>query len=445
MGSFFVILALGMSFVWLGRQGQNPEFLSGIVIGNIYFALVPMTLTLVLGEIVAEGLPIEPFRSASVSVGAYVLLFTAAILGAASISVPKHIKTLNNEPTKGEFLFVFAVSLMMLIIVFFNSGKLSGSHWAAHHEGGFIGSVVAVVSLSLRAYLYALATALFRHHLRTTLFVALIYTVLDIVLTGNRISVLYLILAMYFSGGFSKFAWTLMCVVLSPAVLFLSSLYPAFRGVVWSQFGGFSGFLDALYYVSDVNFSPKYAISIVYNLFEASNVAVFQYIFREFGKLHPFIYGETVLVKPLTFFIPREIWDDKPLGLGTRIGNDIFGIDGLSLNSLMYGEFYANFGWFAPLVAFVLLVVLATVLRGSGMYRDPRHRLALFILGFSAWRHEFNYIVFSFASLLVVIYLSRWLFRVKFKLRRRAKMTNFHHELPCIQCYDDRHAGAKRE
>lgn len=399
---------------------------AGLVVGNVFFALVPMLMVPLFGEIVAEGLPIEPFSYASPLFGIYVLMFSIAFILADELSRSlaanwRRPVTSVRPPldtTFTEFRYVFVFATVCLAITFFNSGKLSGAHWAAHADTGIIGSILSALALSLRSYLFAHAIIVLRNHRARTMLIMIIFTVLDIILTGNRITALYFALAVFFSGAFSYKTLILTTVIFLPVGFTFVVFYPAFRGVVWSQFGGFSGFAEALKYVWINGLPTAFDPSNIYKLFEGGNVAVFQYIFESYGHNHEFLYGETVIVKPLTFFIPREIFLDKPLGLGIRLGSDIFGFQGLSLNSLLIGEFYANFGWFGPLAILVIISVVMTLLRSSHAFQEKQYQLSLFVIAFASWRHEFNYIFFSFFLLAFVIKAIKLLVRVRIRVKQ---------------------------
>lgn len=424
MGTVFVVLSLLTSALWLRYRRQSLDMAAGLIAGNIFFALLPMLMAPVIGEIVAEGLPIEPFYYASPSFGLYVLLFSIAIIVADAWSQwiaanwRRPGTTFRSPPERifSEFYYVFVLAMISLLITFFGSGKLEGAHWAAHAETGIIGAVVRVLAISLRAYVFALAIIALSQRRTATMALMIFFVVADIILTGNRISALYFFVAIICSRAFSYKKIIIVTALLSPGLLLFAVLYPAFRGVVWSQFGGFDGFSEAAGYVWRNGLPTVFDLSNIYVFFEAGNVVIFQYIFETFGHRHAFLDGETVVVKPLTFFIPREIFPEKPLGLGTRLGIDIFGIDGLSLNSLLMGEFYANFGWLAPLLLLVIMSLMLILLRSIHRLQGKQYKLASFILAFSAWRHEFNYIFFGFTMLVLVIIFTTILVRARFRV-----------------------------
>lgn len=415
MGYVYILLSISLSALWLLRRREKIDLASGIVVGNIFFALIPMLLTLVLGPIDSEGLPLADFYGPSPQLGIFVFFFSIALLMGGSVSSYSRRRRAGGVPpassampTALEFQWIWLISTLVLTIFFLNSGKLSGNHWADHADSGFVGSIVGLIFISLRAYIYALAILVFPISRNRTFLLLAIFTIFDVVLTGNRISVLYFIFAITMSRAFRIYAIALVGVLMAPLAYFLAVLYPVFRGVVWSQFGGFSGFGKAFWHAWNNAASEALDWTKIYRLFESYNVVVFQYIFETFGKRHEFLNGETVILKPMVFFVPRQIWPEKPISLNVQVGQGIFGIEGLSLNTLLLGEFFANFGWYAPFVILILISIVTIWLQGFRIFSDVRFHSAAFILAVSSWRHEFNYFVYGFCTLALIIFLTKF-------------------------------------
>lgn len=72
-----------------------------------------------------------------------------------------------------------------------------------------------------------------------------------------------------------------------------------------------------------------------------------------------YMWGET-LIAPLVTFVPRNIWESKPMGLGTIFVEDYYGVTtGFSVGIYFLGEFFANFGYLGlivipPLISLVI-------------------------------------------------------------------------------------------
>lgn len=401
----YLLLAIMCMFcltqAWVQRRFSVHD---GFVLGGLYFFLMPSLMTLFMGPIEAEGLPIDVFSGARLDIALFTALCTLPLLVYAML--PPVVETSPSPIGMGRLKFYFWISMSTVLIVFLLSGKSEGRHWAdSSTTDSVLANMLSVLLLVLRTYMFALGTIVLGKN-RQALRYLLAYTAVDIFLTGNRIAALYLVVAVLFSGAFSIRRMILPAALLSvPAVLFLS-LYPAFRGVLWSEFGGFSGaWAAATYVVTAYDFSTL-GNRFIWYFFEAANVSVFQYLFDTYGHAKNLLDGDTVLIKPLSLLIPRDFWPDKPEGLGIRLGPEIAGIPGLSLNSLLLGEFWVNFGWMAPLgIAGVMLLVHAAFWSTPLLRRSDLARFG-FLLGFACWRHEFNYFVFCIiAGCLLVLVL----------------------------------------
>ena len=394
-----VISVLTLARLWSTKQYSVQD---GFLFGGLYFFLIPSGLTLILGPIEAEGLFIAPYTGLRLDIACFVAL---SMLPLIAFSLIKPVVVHDSYDDLLRLQAYFVLSMSVAIAVFLFSGKMEGKHWAdASTTDSPLANALAVVLLALRTYMFALGMIVLKRH-KSALFYLVVFAATDILLTGNRIAALYLAVAVLFSGAFRMRTMLLAGIVLAaPTALFLS-LYPALRGVLWTDFGGLPGLWDAALYVFG-NFDPQ-AIDAryVWYFFEAANLSVFQYIFDTYGHATDLVHGSTVLLKPIGLFIPREIWPDKPEGLGIRLGPEIAGVEGLSLNSLLLGEFWANFAWGAP-VAFIAMLLLVTLVYRLPWMRRPDIARFGFLLGFASWRHEFNYFVFATIAGVLVIALT---------------------------------------
>lgn len=401
----YLLLAIMCIFclaqAWAQRRFSVHD---GFVLGGLYFFLLPALMTLLMGPIEAEGLPINVFTGARLDIAIFTALCTLPLLTYAML--PSVAEISRSPVGMGRLKFYFWVSMSTIFVVFLLSGKSEGRHWAdSSTTDSALANMLSVLLLVLRTYMFALGTIVLGKD-RNALRYLLIYAAVDIFLTGNRIAALYLVVAVLFSGAFSLRRMILPAALLSvPAVLFLS-LYPAFRGVLWSEFGGFSGAWSAATYVATTYDFSTLGNRFIWYFFEAANVSVFQYLFDTYGHSKSLLDGDTVLIKPLSLLIPRDFWPDKPEGLGIRLGPEIAGIPGLSLNSLLLGEFWVNFGWLAPLGIAGLMLLVYAVFRSAPVLRRSDIARFGFLLGFASWRHEFNYFVFCIiAGCLLVLVL----------------------------------------
>jgi len=102
-------------------------------------------------------------------------------------------------------------------------------------------------------------------------------------------------------------------------------------------------------------------INIVASLFSGltfDTIDNYLVILQEYSSTD-YMWGET-LIGPLVTFIPRNIWESKPMGLGRIFVEDHYGgAPGFSVGIYFLGEFFANFGYLGlivipPLISLVI-------------------------------------------------------------------------------------------
>jgi len=76
-----------------------------------------------------------------------------------------------------------------------------------------------------------------------------------------------------------------------------------------------------------------------------------------FPKMHDYLYGNTI-IRVLFFWIPREVWENKPEGLTSYVARLFFGTSRsaeYSTGMTITGEFYINFGVMGVVIFSLLL------------------------------------------------------------------------------------------
>ena len=111
----------------------------------------------------------------------------------------------------------------------------------------------------------------------------------------------------------------------------------------------------------------------------------------EYAHINGFFYGESLIKWPL-FFIPRSIWNDKPVSLGRRTG--IF--------TNFFGELYLNFGLLSLLFIFFFFFVIFGFMNGHKIYS-----LILFSFVIEAFRTSFSEFIFS----LLILFFFVWILK----------------------------------
>ncbi|MFJ8265535.1 O-antigen polymerase [Peribacillus asahii] len=87
----------------------------------------------------------------------------------------------------------------------------------------------------------------------------------------------------------------------------------------------------------------------------------------EYTRIYGVVFGENILGS-LLFFIPRNIWIDKPMGSGTRIGDYLMENYNLHFNNIsnpLISEFYLAFGTLGVIMGAVFLAKLVNYLESK--------------------------------------------------------------------------------
>ena len=422
-GLFYFVMTLILGFIIYKKYKKHAiDMWLGLYIGFLFFVLMPILFSFFIGDIRAVGLRIDIFNNQSMAMSLYIFLFLFGIMTAEMITKSLK-KSFNTEQNKNmekyfnekSFNYILYFTFFTLFFTFYISGKLSGNHWADVNIQGSWHTFILSFNLSMRLTLFAIALYLSdKKNYNKILF---IFVIVDVFTTGNRISVLYYLIFFILANKL-KFKDLLLVILASVPLFLFISMYPIFRGVLWSNYQNIYSIADVFFQVID-NASYEFHSDMIFNVFEASNLAVFQYVFNTFGHALDFNYGETVFLKPATIIIPRSIWVDKPHGIGAMLGYMISGNPKLSLNTLLLGEYWINFGWYSYIfitINFVWLFILIALIKKSlhllhlNIQNKIIDMIAFFIF-FSSWRHETNYIYLTLGISLLSLSLFFLIFK----------------------------------
>lgn len=137
---------------------------------------------------------------------------------------------------------------------------------------------------------------------------------------------------------------------------------------------------------------------ISYELYFSRMSAVMTTIYDWLNEGKMLDYSGQSILYDLLFFVPRELWIDKPVMFCKYYTSYAMGVDGLSWNLLVniWSEFIANFGAFlGPLLGLVFLSFVAKISEKSN-----NKYIYIFGMIFCAF-----YTVFGFEFLTTIIYL----------------------------------------
>lgn len=406
------------------------DFYSGFLVGVCVFVGGPIVLALIFGSVPASDLPI-PSVTIKHDAGLFLYIFAIVLViyisGLASRRSILKIKSLsskdNNKDLIKFFKFSFFSYLALTLAMFWMVGKWTGGHW--HETGGALlgnsalavivgnfSNVFRVIVPGVLAYLRV------RGAVKNGFFLSILalYCAVELILVNNRIVVLFALLSCLLVYRRKLRALSIIAIIAAPPVLFFNHAYPIARGLMWTD--GFS--IDAIVESFEIAFDARInaddgsnsTSEMLGSAFEATNLNVLKYVYDGFGDTKDFYYGETVVLKSLTFFLPKSVWENKPSGFGSDLGLSIMGNPSLTLNSTSLGEFYGNFGFYS-IVVLPLAMLFIAWLRVVVLPSSIKYDYALFFCGFAALRFEYSFVVISLFCVFVLSICDR----ARFSLR----------------------------
>jgi O-antigen polysaccharide polymerase Wzy len=171
----------------------------------------------------------------------------------------------------------------------------------------------------------------------------LLFLLLEIVMSGNRIFfALYLLAFLVSCWVFNRKKVIIGMLVASPLLGMVFSVWAAVRHDLASIAE------STTTYVSDDSTSNRVVTGLI-GATEGTDVVLLMHMINDFGGRFDYQYGKTY-GRLLTFFVPRGIYPHRPPDFTTLSGNLYEPGETTSLASTALGEAYANFGIFGIFV-----------------------------------------------------------------------------------------------
>ena len=222
---------------------------------------------------------------------------------------------------------------------------------------------------------------------KITIFILFIFIILfDVAIIGARRTTVFLLIA--FIGSvfltYSKLKKKLMLMLIS------------FMGIFFILFGGIRQMILLNKEIDDFSIVDYVSES---NEFELVTKATDGYV--KYADRNGFFYGESLMKWPL-FFIPRSIWNDKPVSLGRKTG--IF--------TNFFGEAYLNFGILSPFFIFLFFFIILIFINTNKI-----NSLILFSFLPEVFRTSFSEYIFT----LIILFYFIWILK-KISLSHKNKI-----------------------
>lgn len=424
-----ISIALAINILRKGRF--DPA--SGFVLGFCYFIGAPITQLLILGEIndAQIGLP-------ALTLSSNTYLFSYLFLGClATVGIyffPLHKKKLSSKffsvtdnKLDNYYKFILFSYVCLASFTFISSGKAAGGHWMENNHELYASSTAAVISGNFYNVLRVITPGIILYSYsrsviskKSATIILLMFSGLELIISSNRIILLFSMIALAGIYRVQMKRFILISVILAPLVLEFNALFPMIRGLMWSEGASIEQTKYAIEtgYSSDDNSESK--IGKTFNsAFESSNILVMRYALDKYQRSEDYLLGETIYIKSLTFFLPKTLWENKPISFNARMGYDISGSSVLSLNSTLLGEAFGNFSWFGAFVYLFNAIVFCSLIL---LLKGKAISYAGFFIAFAAWRFEFPFLAISIFSIACLTILFNILYSLKtrlFKIKKK--------------------------
>lgn len=404
------ILVLHVLLFTLFKKGVN--FKVGISFALLFFIFIPLWIMIFKGKLEISIPDFGKTKLKSIILKENIKSSIVLILFIFSIILYLYFPSMKRKPLKelrlkASLKVYISIYIICMLIIFMGSGLLKGGNWYDNRHNFFelYGSLAILVAFILNSTKILIITLLTHNWLkgkfnfiRFAIFIC-VFVIFDMVFSGNRI---YLFCSAILIGLICIKKYLKKTLKFAPVIIpslfvfgYFASIFKHMRGPLF--FNGiptFRVFITSL--MRAISLEPPSLELFFLGISESVNVNVIYMLFNDFND---FLYGTSYL-KPLFFYLPRSIWENKPESI-TIITAKTYG--GASLVSTIIGEMYMNFHLFGILILPVFLWFTDNVLSSSLKKYGDISSMIMFIFGLLIFRMPFSdeFLVFIFILLLL--------------------------------------------
>ncbi|MET1755148.1 hypothetical protein ABVV53_06735 [Novosphingobium sp. RD2P27] len=394
----FFLAGAAINLVILARLDLSRlDFLDGILIGQGYYVMIPLFVFLVEGQSVLPELSLmyRPYDDLPTTA---LLILGMFLLPTIRMLFPRVRASSADTTDPRVFTTVILLFIVTGLVSFMLTGLAKGGHWQANLEGAFENPAFLPIKYAsnvarnavFAVLLYRVTTGRMTAQ-RAILFGAAL-AVLDLLTTFNRITAVYLLLTAMLLMKHRPLRMALVGGASLWALSTFSTMWPAFRGLATAQGYTLSSFAAAWETAQRAQSLRSMTTDAALNgVFESSNLVVLNWIVENYGTTtRPFL-SYAMFARPITLLLPGGVWPDRPQNFGLTLGDGIANLPSLALNSTLYGESYANFGWFWPLGLGVFLLMWHAIFRSIAPNARGVQMIGAFA-GIAMWRFDASFI-----------------------------------------------------
>lgn len=403
------VIAVGCNIIALRAINLRAiDFFDGIIIGMTYYLTLPMIFIMSFGVNPSGDLPINDYYPYKDYITTLIIIVSIFSLSICRVLIG------HREDFVMQKQQVYLISLTVLLlygvsafIVFVASGIVDGGHWA-HATGDMMSdnavlfSLKFIASLTRMAAFPCLAALYFAFPNRkfSVIMIGAAVCLFDVFTTFNRITIFYylILLIIIYRHSYKMMALISASVVLGG--LTISPIFSIFRAMVGYYGYSHAGF-EAAWGFAQQNYRSSGFLEQLNGVFESSNISVLNYIVYHYDSIsQPF---GTYFVRPLTIFVPRSLFPDRPGVFGGEVGHEILGGNVyVAINSTLLGEPYASHWALWPLFIAAMIVAYTLYYRWLGRQSRVFEYIGAFV-ALSMWRFDSSFGASSAAFYLMLI------------------------------------------
>lgn len=402
ISSQFLLLFFAYSYFFIKLIKKGFSFSLGIVFGILYFIFIPLSVFITTGIVEISLLDFSNTNLTDVVMedrmieSLILIAYLYSILVFVYFSEFFQIKNeIINEAFPLAWKSYFLLSLLVGISIFLAAGIHQGGNWYLSRELFFkeSGMLALILTFAYSAmkilFIVSLLTAYEKRKIAALSFVlaVVLFSVIDVVLTGNRIYVFVLFgaISILLLGryGLKVLLFGFLIIPLG----YMMSIYRHVRGELFLE--GIPSIGKAIDMISaSIVKEPPAIESFLLGISESVNFNVLYEIF-DYINFNNALWGGTFL-KAFVFLIPRSLWQDKPLSI-TQIAGEWFApqSEHLSLVTTIIGEIHANFYFFG--IAMLPLILIVTDKLMKKMFSHSTFaNILLFVFGLLIFRMPYS-------------------------------------------------------
>lgn len=431
------LLALAVSLVLLGsvyrlgKSGRVQTIQFGAMVSMMLFIGMPLAWFAIFGALpLATDFLYTSLSDVTRDDGDFILYLCAVTLvSIAALALLPRRKKMRVLPAtrvgvgreKVALMLAASIYIVGTAAVYLYSVGSEEAHWYRSREEfvantGLVGVVISYMITGARLVVIASIAKLVGKvgFTRWTSAVCLVFSLYDVLVTGNRVGLLLLLFCLFSMTLLRReYRVIALSIVAAPLLAYVLSLYAYVRPYLRSD-AGLASIMEAS--SENIAESSRGVGSAFLGAVESVNISVLKALYGGIDADSP-RFGSTY-ARPALIFIPRSVWPDKPDSPTVQAG-EAYAHGRTSLVVMYIGEGVMNFGRLGFVIG-LGLIVLAISMFGRAFGTWGANDLMQAMLAFLAIRMAFSDVVLWALGAYVIWVASGYVSRLRFAPRGSA-------------------------